>query len=271
MMMSEKYTHPSEEEVLRLADGELSSRRAAVVKDHLASCWECRARQQQIEATIADFVHACHDTLDPLLAPAPGPRALLRARLAQSVTGPIEKGTWLWSLQQAFSLRTLAYAAAAFLIALLGTIGLHRVLTPHSKALVRLEPDHRLTPGAAREVSASEVCKVSYSDDARLVPAAVQHEVLQEYGMDAAQSAAYELDYLISPQLGGTNDIRNLWPEPDSSTVWNVRAKDALEDRLQELVCNGKINLATAQQELATDWISAYKRYFHTDKPLAPL
>ena len=55
------------------------------------------------------------------------------------------------------------------------------------------------------------------------------------------------------------------------ATGWNVHAKDALEDRLQQLVCDGKINLATAQQDLATDWISAYKRYFHTDKPLAPL
>ena len=28
------------------------------------------------------------------------------------------------------------------------------------------------------------------------------------------------------------------------------------------------IDLATAQREMAGDWISAYKKYFHTDKPL---
>ncbi len=85
--------------------------------------------------------------------------------------------------------------------------------------------------------------------------------------MAGAQSKNYELDYLISPQLGGTNDIRNLWPEPASRTGWNMGAKDELEDRLHQLVCQGNISLATAQHELATDWISAYKRYFHTDKP----
>jgi len=269
--MSEKYTHPSEEELLQLADGELSSHRAAAVQSHLASCWECRARQQQIEATIADFVRAHHETLDPLLPPGAGPRALLRARLAESAAASMREGNWFSSWQRVFTARTLAYASAAFLIALLATLGFYRALKPHPNARVHLEPDHRLTPGAARVVSASEVCHVSYSDDARLVPAAVQHQVLQEYGVDSAQSPGYELDYLISPQLGGTDDIRNVWPEPESATGWNVRAKDALEGRLHQLVCDGKINLATAQQDLATDWISAYKRYFHTDKPLAPL
>jgi hypothetical protein len=41
-----------------------------------------------------------------------------------------------------------------------------------------------------------------------------------------------------------------------------------LEGRLHQLVCDGALPLATAQQDLATDWISAYKRYFHTDQPL---
>jgi len=50
-----------------------------------------------------------------------------------------------------------------------------------------------------------------------------------------------------------------------------VDAKDALESRLHQLVCQGKINLVTAQRDLATDWISAYKRYFHTDRPIEPL
>lgn len=32
---------------------------------------------------------------------------------------------------------------------------------------------------------------------------------------------------------------------------------------------SGKLDLPTAQHEIATDWISAYKEYFHTDAPLA--
>jgi hypothetical protein len=60
---------------------------------------------------------------------------------------------------------------------------------------------------------------------------------------------------------------RNLWPH-SHSTVWSARVKDALEDRLREMVCEGDLDLTEAQREIATDWISAYKKYFHTDEPL---
>ena len=100
-------------------------------------------------------------------------------------------------------------------------------------------------------------------------PLSMQQAVFHEYGMDGAPAQEYEVDHLITPALGGTDDIRNLWPEPYSSTAWNAHVKDQLEDRLHELVCDGQLNLATAQHDMATDWISAYKKYFRTDKPLS--
>jgi hypothetical protein len=33
------------------------------------------------------------------------------------------------------------------------------------------------------------------------------------------------------------------------------------------MVREGKIDLSTAQHEMASDWISAYKKCFHTDQP----
>ena len=44
--------------------------------------------------------------------------------------------------------------------------------------------------------------------------------------------------------------------------------KDELERLLHRLVCEGRIELATAQREMASDWISAYKRHFNTESPL---
>ncbi len=35
------------------------------------------------------------------------------------------------------------------------------------------------------------------------------------------------------------------------------------------MVCAGEVDLATAQRDIATDWIAAYKKYFHTDRPLS--
>jgi hypothetical protein len=270
--MSGKYAHLSDEELVLFADGELSSRNVVQISAHLEACWDCRTRLRQLEETIAEFVDVHHRTLDHQLPPSTGPRALLKARLMESAVAA-RQGSWFPSFQKAFTLRKLAYVGVALLAAALGTfLGYNYVSSPPAtRATVRAVPDPRLTPGATHAVSANDVCTVSYSDDARLLPASIQQRVLQEYGMAGAQAQGYELDYLISPQLGGTDDIRNLWPEPESSTAWNVDAKDALESRLHQLVCQGKINLVTAQRDLATDWISAYKRYFHTDRPIEPL
>jgi hypothetical protein len=51
--------------------------------------------------------------------------------------------------------------------------------------------------------------------------------------------------------------------------TWNVHVKDDLEEGLHQLVCGGKLNLSSAQRDIATDWIAAYKNYFNTDKPLS--
>ncbi len=267
-MMSREYTHLSDEELVLLADGELSLRHAARVNAHLAACWDCRARLRQFEETIVDFVDLHHRTLDSRISPAAGPRAWLSARLAEASAVP-RKYSWAEAWRRAFAEENLGYAAAAVLIVLASTIALDHLASRPSSALQPV-PNRQLTPGAFRPVSTSEVCTETYSDDAEVVPAAVKQRVFREYGM-APKSKNYELDYLISPQLGGTDDVRNLWPEPASASVWNARDKDALENRLHQLVCQNKIELSTAQRDLATDWISAYKKYFHTDRPIEPL
>ncbi|HTQ60470.1 MAG TPA: hypothetical protein VMI32_09620 [Candidatus Solibacter sp.] len=63
--------------------------------------------------------------------------------------------------------------------------------------------------------------------------------------------------------------MRNLWPQPYSPSAWNAYVKDDLEDRLHAMVCDGQIELSTAQHAIASDWIGAYKTYFHTQEPLA--
>ncbi len=128
-------------------------------------------------------------------------------------------------------------------------------------------PATELTPGVAAFKSREQVCGSNEGKN-RDVPAALRRRVFELYGMPGADPHAYEVDYLITPALGGADDIGNLWPQSYSATIWNARVKDALEDRLHDLVCRGDVDLPTAQREIATDWISAYKKYFHTDKPV---
>jgi hypothetical protein len=140
------------------------------------------------------------------------------------------------------------------------------VLSPVESASV---PKPSLTPGAVRSVSIRDVCGETSDEALRAVPVSVERRVFQEYGMPNARPSDYELDFLITPELGGAEDIRNLWPEPHSSTVWNSYVKDDLETYLHQQVCAGKLDLKTAQHDIATDWVSAYKKYFHTDRPLS--
>ena len=73
--------------------------------------------------------------------------------------------------------------------------------------------------------------------------------------------AIYEEDHLIPLELGGApRSERNLWPEPRRGQ-WGAAVKDRLENRLHVLVCSGKVDLATAQHDIATNWIAAYKQY----------
>jgi len=81
----------------------------------------------------------------------------------------------------------------------------------------------------------------------------------------------YEIDFLIAPSLGGAEDIRNLWPQPYKLPVWNAHKKDALEERLHQLVCQGRLDLSTAQNEIATDWVAAYKKYFNGTQAVSEL
>src|SRR6202167_6732474 len=90
--------HLSDQELLLAADGELAPRRAAQVRAHLAACWDCRARMAEIEGTIADFARAHRHDLDRQLPPMDGPRALLRAQVAELASQPPAR-SWRWLFQ----------------------------------------------------------------------------------------------------------------------------------------------------------------------------
>src|SRR6266436_1637555 len=132
-----------------------------------------------------------------------------------------------------------------------------------------IRPDSKLTPGATFDVTLQDVSVPGYSKKVRHVTAELKREVFAEYGITAHEPEEYEVDlvdHLIPLSIGGSNSIKNLWPE-SYRTVWNARVKDRLEDRLHALVVNGKLDLKTAQREIATDWFAAYKEYVGPHPP----
>lgn len=122
-------------------------------------------------------------------------------------------------------------------------------------------PDPRRTPGATLAVTAADICVPGYSRKVRNVPSSVKRDVYRTYGITDPPPRRYEVDHLISLELGGSNSERNLWPESYETEPWNAHRKDELENELHRRVCAGTLDLGTAQREIAGNWIAAYQKY----------
>ncbi len=120
-------------------------------------------------------------------------------------------------------------------------------------------PNLALTPGITLNVGVARICVPGYSTSARDVSDAEKTQVYARYHVTWVPYQ-HEVDHLISLELGGSNAIGNLWPEPYAGR-WGARTKDALENRMHDLVCAGQLSLASAQHQEATNWVAAYRRY----------
>lgn len=132
---------------------------------------------------------------------------------------------------------------------------------------VILRPDPTLTPGAVNPALTEKVlCDPSFTTKlVRHVTPAEAASIFKRYGVDATLDR-YEIDHLISLELGGTNDVTNLWPQSYTTLPLNAHVKDELENRLHHLMCLPttdplKISLEVAQRAVATDWVAAFRTY----------
>jgi hypothetical protein len=120
-------------------------------------------------------------------------------------------------------------------------------------------PDSACTPGAVfASATVAEVCTAGYAKTVRAVSAKIKKQVYAEYGFAYPQAAgAFEADHQIPLELGGSNDMANLWPEA-AMPVPGFREKDLVENYLHEEVCAGSINLKSAQELIADNWLQVY-------------
>lgn len=136
-------------------------------------------------------------------------------------------------------------------------------------------PDPNCTPGAvdARVTQAdigATICRSGYTSSVRppeSMTEPAKYRSMDTYGA-AGSAGRYEYDHLVPLELGGSSDVRNLWPEPnqgspsqfDSTDSFGINAKDGVEDRLKDAVCAGQVALAAARQAIAGDWTTAESR-----------
>ena len=121
-------------------------------------------------------------------------------------------------------------------------------------------PDSACTPGAIfANATVQQICTSGYASSVRNVPFSKADQVYAEYGISHHYSGEFEDDHLVPLELGGSNDIANLWPEAASPTP-GFHQKDQVENYLHDQVCSGAMSLKEAQTEIATNWLTVYNR-----------
>src|SRR5262245_43099210 len=243
-----RHHHLSDDELVLALDGELPVRRRAVAEAHLFECASCQMRRTRLDrgASLAA-------TLSRVEPPDPeqvdASRATLRRRLVEMAHA--EKRSPVVRLTSMFGERP---RWAAMATAALAVVLLVHVLQPErnpDSIETEARPIASLTPGATWNVTVDEVCSPSRHDQ-QAVAAVVRSDVVRRYGMERVPSDEYELDYLITPELGGAPAVQNLWPQRYGSSTWNTHVKDQLEQLLPRLVCDGTVSLHAAQRDIAT-------------------
>jgi hypothetical protein len=145
--------------------------------------------------------------------------------------------------------------------AAVGATVLLRARTRATGCVRGVEPDRRCSPGAVSAgLTKDVICAAGFhTSSIRNVPETEKHQVEAEYGMaQRPYGSTLEIDHIVSLELGGSNDIANLFPE----RAPGYHLKDRLENRLHALVCSGRMTLRAAQRGIAANWQRLYASVF---------
>ncbi len=121
-------------------------------------------------------------------------------------------------------------------------------------------PDPKLTPGDVFVgATKDDICTPGWASEHRHVTESDRDRVYAEYRRTRGPGCC-EIDHLVPLELGGSNDIKNLWPQPDEPRPGDAE-KDQLENTLHELVCKGEMPLADAQKCIESNWVTCWEKY----------
>ena len=139
------------------------------------------------------------------------------------------------------------------------------IQTKTSHCISSALPDTDCSPGDVLTTDVKTICTVGYTKTVRDVSTATKKKVYSEYDIPYSKHSDYEVDHIISLELGGSNDISNLFPE-SYKIKDNAKIKDVFENYLHKQVCNGSIPINEAQKEISSDWLTYYNLKFNPTK-----
>lgn len=124
-------------------------------------------------------------------------------------------------------------------------------------------PDHGCTPGAidAEVITPSPgnpgnlsgtICTPGWTSEAKALDGELTTVMTQSVAAYGVHTQA-TLNWLIPLNLGGSNDVSNLFVLP----VADANAKQAVDATVNKAVCAGTTTLTAAQNAMATNWTTA--------------
>lgn len=76
----------------------------------------------------------------------------------------------------------------------------------------------------------------------RVVTSKTKRELYERYGVPTKCRGGYTIDHIIPLALGGSNDLKNLWPEPKAIKF----SREGIEDKLYHLMKSGELKQVVA-------------------------
>ncbi len=115
-------------------------------------------------------------------------------------------------------------------------------------------PDEECTPGHIfPDATKEQICVSGYARKARKVSSSQKDRIYAAYGIRSHTVGEYNIDHLISLQLGGSNDDANLWPQA-AEPAPGYHEKIKVENFLHGELCRGEISLQQAQRLVGQHW-----------------
>lgn len=107
-----------------------------------------------------------------------------------------------------------------------------------------LNPNDTLTPGWYCDVKNPDFLELRYKEKVpvckRNVSDSLKKKVYTLYKVPASEQSLYTIDHKISLAFGGSNDIKNLWPQPKAIS------SATLEGLVYNLIKDDRINRTEA-------------------------
>ena len=120
-----------------------------------------------------------------------------------------------------------------------------------------MQPDRAKTPGLLCTASDPDFSEYRYQEKipycGRNVAPDEKQKIADAYGVPKSEWYKYEFDHLIPLAAGGSNDIRNIWPQPKAEAL----VKDKVELATYEGLRDGTLTQSQAVK-MIWDWIDQH-------------